>query len=580
MKNKILSIILSIVAVYSVLFSGFSVLADSYKQTADELLSGIISYKLNSTNCKSIQSFIDNELEKCIGASAEWQAIALSQYGKFNFSLYESALKKYLTNNKVSSASSRLKFALTLCAIGSSDEYISSAINNSIGKQGIMSYVYGLHLLNNGYTCKNFTKDSIIDKIISLQKQDGGFSVMGNIGDVDVTAITLQSLSGYYKSDSKVKSSADKAISFLSKNQTDSGDYKSYGVNNLESTAQVLITLSSYEIDVNDKRFVKNGNTILNGIEKYKLKNGAFSHKADGKYNENATAQGFFALVSYSRFISGKSDIYTLDNAKPTSKTQNSKASTAKQDKSVIRSATKITAKTNAVIPTSKNAISKTTYTQTPTNNTKITAITTENQTNTAVNAIINEDNNFKTPFNYKPIVIIAIIISAVLAFAVLIIKKRRNYKNFIFVAAVSIILILAVIFTNISSADDYYGKKQLKENAVGTVTMSIRCDTVAKENRIILDNKSFSIDADDTAYDILIEAAKEYQIKIDNKGTKEMAYISGIDNLYEFDYGDLSGWMYYINGKEQSVGCSEALLKDGDNIEWRYSTSLGKDIK
>jgi len=55
--------------------------------------------------------------------------------------------------------------------------------------------------------------------------------------------------------------------------------------------------------------------------------------------------------------------------------------------------------------------------------------------------------------------------------------------------------------------------------------------------------------------------------------------YIAGINNLYEFDCGELSGWMYRVNGWFPNYGCSAYTLKQGDVIEWLYTCDLGNDI-
>jgi len=56
-------------------------------------------------------------------------------------------------------------------------------------------------------------------------------------------------------------------------------------------------------------------------------------------------------------------------------------------------------------------------------------------------------------------------------------------------------------------------------------------------------------------------------------------AYIEGIYNLYEQDVGELSGWMYSVNGWFPNYGCSRYALKDGDTVEWRYTCDLGADV-
>ena len=58
-----------------------------------------------------------------------------------------------------------------------------------------------------------------------------------------------------------------------------------------------------------------------------------------------------------------------------------------------------------------------------------------------------------------------------------------------------------------------------------------------------------------------------------------ESAYIEGINNLYEFDCGELSGWIYSVNGDYPSYGCALYKLKDGDAVMWQYTCDLGADI-
>lgn len=58
-----------------------------------------------------------------------------------------------------------------------------------------------------------------------------------------------------------------------------------------------------------------------------------------------------------------------------------------------------------------------------------------------------------------------------------------------------------------------------------------------------------------------------------------QSVYIEGIGNLYELDCGDLSGWVYRVNGSFPGYGCSNYLLQNGDNVEWLYTCDLGKDV-
>ena len=55
--------------------------------------------------------------------------------------------------------------------------------------------------------------------------------------------------------------------------------------------------------------------------------------------------------------------------------------------------------------------------------------------------------------------------------------------------------------------------------------------------------------------------------------------YIEGINNLYEFNCGSGSGWMYRVNGVFPNYGCSQYQVEDGDTIEWLYTCDLGVDL-
>ena len=264
-----------------------------------------------------VQEWIDSDLTDDAGAGSEWYIIALSNRGDYDFSNYRRALNNYLSKNEVGSASSRLKCALTYIAIGDkTNPYVNKALGNSVGEQGIMSLVFGLHLLNNGCECESYSVNGLIDELLSLQLPDGGFSVMGEYGDVDVTAMTVQALGVHYNNPS-VKSAVDDALDFLSSRQLENGGYSSYGVANPESSAQVIIMLSSLKIDIcTDERFIKNGNTVFEGISKFCLDDGSFCHKAGGASDATATAQVLSASIAYENYKNGKAAFYIFNENK------------------------------------------------------------------------------------------------------------------------------------------------------------------------------------------------------------------------------------------------------------------------
>lgn len=84
------------------------------------------------------------------------------------------------------------------------------------------------------------------------------------------------------------------------------------------------------------------------------------------------------------------------------------------------------------------------------------------------------------------------------------------------------------------------------------------------------------------TVYDILEQVCKAYSIQLESSFTPLYGshYIEGIGNLYELDCGNLSGWMYNVDGWYPNYGCSRYVLKAGEAIQWRYTCNgLGADL-
>lgn len=606
MRNKILSGILCSVITLMLSLSIIPLRAECSEYTADDIQSvigGIVDYKLRQAGCGSVQEWLGSECAEGAGRTSDWYVIALSQDGYTDLSAYESSLRSYLDNNTVASATSREKYALALCAAGSSDCYISDILDSSIGEQGMMSWIYGLHVLNNGYTCHNFTKDSVVDTILSMQYDDGGWALFGRYGDIDVTAMTVQALApNCGRSD--VADAVDRALDFMSRRQEDNGGYQSFGTPNPESAAQVLTALSALGIDCRyDDRFIKNGNNVIDGITAYQLSDGSFCHAMGGDSNETATVQSMYSLIAFKRMEEGRSPLLILDNCslhrQDAHENDNSvehnddnvnnnaenhtNAQTTAANKGTDAKATVSTAKISVTTVSSKTTISSKTAVITS------TVISSASDAKISATTIVQQSNKHK---NYKPAVILIIIGSAAVIALIMLIIGKRNYKNFIFLAIVAGAAVIIVLVTDISSPEEYYsGKKKHKENAIGTVTIEIRCDTIAgksnseyiPEDGVILAPTAFDIEAGDTVFDILTEAAQTYGIQVENTGSSGgshgMIYIAGINYIYEFDFGDLSGWVYHVNGITPSRNCGEYVLSDGDKIEWLYTCELGHDL-
>ena len=318
MKNKILTSLLCILLSLLALFGTVPVNAQNGTgaNKAKLIADGIIEYNLLSNGADSVQEWIDGSLSENAGMSSEWYILSLCQSTDSDFTKYESALISYLESHKISASSTKQKYALCLAGIGSTNGYISHVMETTVGEQGIMSYIYGLHLLNNGYKSKH-TEKGIIDTVISSRNADGGWSLTGDVSDVDITAMAVQALAPHY-ADESVKACVNKALDTLSEKQLPDGDFQSYGVSNPESVAQVIVALSALGIDgETDARFIKNGNTLFDGMNKYRLPDGSFCHKAGGSSSAAATSQVLYSAVAYTRMCEGKAPLYILDKCDP-----------------------------------------------------------------------------------------------------------------------------------------------------------------------------------------------------------------------------------------------------------------------
>jgi len=108
------------------------------------------------------------------------------------------------------------------------------------------------------------------------------------------------------------------------------------------------------------------------------------------------------------------------------------------------------------------------------------------------------------------------------------------------------------------------------------TVTISIVAD---KDTGTVLAPTAVEFKKDDTVLDVLKKITRKNKIQMEYRGAKGAAYIEGIDNLYEFDLGAKSGWMYRVNGEFPNKGAGSYKVNEGDVIEWLYTTDLGEDI-
>ena len=195
-----------------------------------------------------------------------------------------------------------------------------------LGGQGLNGWIFALLTMDavgaEVPADARYSRQDMLDAIVSAQLPDGGFSLGGGAMDVDITAMALQALAKY-QDQKAVKTATDSALTWLSKNQDSKGGYASWGTTNVESVAQVIVALCELGMNLNDSRFVKNGHTLTENLLSFRQSNGGFYHVLDGSdgNNQMSAEQGFYALVAIDRAANGENSLYRMgDVTKNTSK--------------------------------------------------------------------------------------------------------------------------------------------------------------------------------------------------------------------------------------------------------------------
>ena len=186
-----------------------------------------------------------------------------------------------------------------------------------VQKQGINGPIFTLIALDshNYPTMGDVTREKLIQVILDAQLPGGGWTLSGENADTDMTAMAIQALAPYYKTNETVKAAVDKALEALSALQQGDGGFGSWGTVNSESCAQVIVALTALGIDpATDSRFVKNGSTVLGALAGFYVDGGGFKHTADGERNGMATEQGYYALAAYYRFANAQTSLYDMSD--------------------------------------------------------------------------------------------------------------------------------------------------------------------------------------------------------------------------------------------------------------------------
>ena len=261
----------------------------------------------------------------------EWMVIGLARSGRTVPAGYYDNVVEYVKAN--ADANERLhrakvtdnaRIILALTSIGKDVTNVGGhnllkGLDNMayVQKQGINGPIFTLIALDshNYPTMGDVTREKLIQVILDAQLPNGGWNLSGENADTDMTAMAIQALAPYYKTNETVKAAVDKALEALSALQRNDGGFGSWGTVNSESCAQVIVALTALGIDpATDSRFVKNGSTVLGALAGFYVDGGGFKHTADGERNGMATEQGYYALAAYYRFVNGQTSLYDMSD--------------------------------------------------------------------------------------------------------------------------------------------------------------------------------------------------------------------------------------------------------------------------
>ena len=261
----------------------------------------------------------------------EWMTIGLARSGRDVPSDYYDAVVDYVKANidengrldyARSTENSRIILALT--AIGKDVTDVGGY--NLLGgldsmefieNQGINGPIWALIALDShDYpTSGDVTREKLVQTILDAALENGGWALTGTTADPDMTAMVMQALAPYYDTDENVRAAVDKALDVLSAAQLPTGGFVSWGSENSESCAQVIVALTALGIDpATDSRFVKNGMTALDALASFYVDGGGFRHTASGELDGMATEQGYYALTAYYRFVNGQTSLYDMSD--------------------------------------------------------------------------------------------------------------------------------------------------------------------------------------------------------------------------------------------------------------------------
>lgn len=190
---------------------------------------------------------------------------------------------------------------------------------NDLGAQGLNGWIFALltvDAVNADIPADaRYSRQDMLDAIVSAQLPEGGFSLGGGEMDVDITAMALQALAPYQ---AELPEVIDAALNTLSSAQLPTGGFESWGAQSSESCAQVLLALCELNIDPEtDARFQKASGNVVTALLSFCTADGGIAHQQGGQADAMAGEQAMQALMALHLRQQGLGRFFDLTNAQP-----------------------------------------------------------------------------------------------------------------------------------------------------------------------------------------------------------------------------------------------------------------------
>ena len=355
MKNNLLQKTFSLFSVLLLVFFSFTAYGQHDTDKISSVIYEIIDYEKTKSSYKNSYIFNANYLKTASDSTSIRTLIALNRFG-YNDNYYaygailkDIVLKSYETTDKLSPDKATpwhlISLGLMACGINPQDIKTESETIDLIEdgvwargkmkpleKDGTESLMRGLIVLDSYNTIipKNssvtYTRENLIKKIMSYQEEDGSFSTTSVMSDQEITAMAAIALAPYkdmpetfsFTSETSKKTkyqtvgtSLLKALEYLSEQQTEDGSFKNTGKENIRVTSKVITALCSLNLDLTeDRRFIKNGNTLIDGLLSYQKKNGSISENTNDEIIRKDNSYALEALAVYHRYLNNQTPFY------------------------------------------------------------------------------------------------------------------------------------------------------------------------------------------------------------------------------------------------------------------------------